>query len=105
MRAILVTMTLAGSGTRVSTAVIARCMGTADVVAAVNYARERNLLTAIRGGGHNVGGRVRVQGGATLGDLDRETRRQQLSCKTRCELRVIACEASLLKADRLKAWV
>jgi FAD/FMN-containing dehydrogenase len=78
--------------------VIARCSGVADVIAAVNFGRSNNLLTAIRGGGHNVGGRalcddglvidlsrmksvfvddaarrVRVQGGATLGDLDRET--------------------------------
>jgi FAD/FMN-containing dehydrogenase len=77
---------------------IARCSGLADVVGAVNFGRGNNLLTAIRGGGHNVGGRalcddglvidlsqmrsvhvdranitVRVQGGATLGDLDRET--------------------------------
>ena len=79
-------------------ALIARCSGIADIIAAVNFARENHLLTAIRGGGHNVGGRalcddgividlsrmravhvdpakriVRVQGGATLGDLDRET--------------------------------
>src|SRR6185503_11884355 len=77
---------------------IARCSGVADVIAAVNFGRANDLLTAIRGGGHNVGGRalcddgmvidlsrmrsvfvdpvkqtVRVQGGATLGDLDRET--------------------------------
>lgn len=79
-------------------ALIARCTGIADIVSAVNFARENSLLTAVRGGGHNVGGRalcddgividlsqmravhvdpatrtVRVQGGATLGDLDRET--------------------------------
>ena len=79
-------------------ALVARCSGLADIVAAVNFARENDLLTAVRGGGHNVGGRalcddgividlsrmravhvdpatrtVRVQGGATLGDLDRET--------------------------------
>jgi FAD/FMN-containing dehydrogenase len=78
--------------------VIARCSGIADVIAAVNFGYANNLLTAIRGGGHNVGGRalcddglvidlsrmrsvfvddatrrVRVQGGATLGDIDRET--------------------------------
>ena len=77
---------------------IARCSGIADVIAAVNFGRANKLLTAVRGGGHNVGGRalcddglvidlsgmksvfvdaasrrVRVQGGATLGDLDRET--------------------------------
>lgn len=77
---------------------IARCTGIADVIAAVSFGRTNNLLTAIRGGGHNVGGRalcddglvidlsrmrsvfvdeatrrVRVQGGATLGEIDRET--------------------------------
>ncbi|HEX4426870.1 MAG TPA: FAD-binding oxidoreductase [Terriglobales bacterium] len=78
--------------------VIARCSGVADVIAAVHFGRANNLVTAIRGGGHNVGGRalcddglvidlsrmrsvfveeksrtVRVEGGATLGDLGRET--------------------------------
>lgn len=73
-------------------ALIARCSGVSDVIAAVNFARDNSLLTAIRGGGHNVGGRalcdegividlsrmrsvhvdpatstVRIQGGATLG--------------------------------------
>ncbi|MEO7275830.1 MAG: FAD-binding oxidoreductase, partial [Vicinamibacterales bacterium] len=77
---------------------IVRCTGLADVVAAVNFAREHQLLVAIRGGGHNVGGRalcdgglvidlshlkgiqvdaaakrVRVQPGVLLGELDRET--------------------------------
>ena len=32
---------------------IARCVDVADVIAAVNFARERSLLLAIRGGGHN----------------------------------------------------
>lgn len=77
---------------------IAQCSGVADVIAAINFGRENELLAAIRGGGHNVGGRalcddglvidlsrmrsvhvdavnqtVRVQSGATLGNLDRET--------------------------------
>jgi hypothetical protein len=77
---------------------IARCSGLADVIAAVRFAREHGLLVAVRGGGHNVGGRalcdgglvidlsrmkgvhvdpaarrVRVQPGVTLGELDRET--------------------------------
>jgi FAD/FMN-containing dehydrogenase len=78
-------------------ALIVRCSGAADVVDAVNFAREQNLLLSIRGGGHNVTGnavndgglvidlsgmrgvyvdretqRVRAQGGATWGDMDRE---------------------------------
>ena len=76
-------------------AIIARCSGTADVVAAVNFARENELLVSIRGGGHNVAGNAvndggividlvgyadgdrrpdartaHVQGGATWGDVD-----------------------------------
>ncbi|MEF8817409.1 MAG: FAD-binding oxidoreductase [Salinibacter sp.] len=79
-------------------ALIARCSGTADVIDAVNFARENDLLLAVRGGGHNVAGdavcdgglvidlsemrgvrvdpsaqTVRAEGGATWGDLDRET--------------------------------
>ena len=79
-------------------AIIARCTGVADVVEAVNFAREHGLLVAVRGGGHNVSGSAtcdggimidlslmravhvdplhrvaRVQGGATWGDVDRET--------------------------------
>ncbi len=79
-------------------ALIAQCQGVADVIAAVNFAREHELLVSIRGGGHNVAGNalcddglvidlsnmcavrvdlaaetVRVEGGATWGDVDRET--------------------------------
>jgi hypothetical protein len=79
-------------------ALIVRCSGLADVIAAVRFAREHELLVAIRGGGHNVGGRAlcdggvvidlsrmkgihvdpkarraRVQPGVLLGELDRET--------------------------------
>jgi hypothetical protein len=74
---------------------IARCRDTADVIAAVRFGREQNLLVAIRGGGHNGGGlgvcddglvidlsgmkgvrvdpasaTVRVDGGCTWGDVD-----------------------------------
>jgi FAD/FMN-containing dehydrogenase len=77
---------------------IARCSGTADVAAAVRFARARDLEIAVRGGGHNVAGtavcddgividlsamravtvdlsqrRARVQGGALWGDVDHET--------------------------------
>jgi FAD/FMN-containing dehydrogenase len=79
-------------------ALIARCRGAADVVAAVDFARAHDLLVAVRGGGHSVAGHstcdgglvidlsamrsvrvdraagtVRVEGGATWGDVDRET--------------------------------
>ena len=77
---------------------IARCSGTADVAAAVRFAREQALEIAVRGGGHNVAGTAvcddgividlsamravwvdpvgrsaRVQGGALWGDVDHET--------------------------------
>jgi FAD/FMN-containing dehydrogenase len=79
-------------------ALIARCRGVADVIDAVRLARRHQLLTAVRGGGHSVAGNstcdnglvidlsqmssvtvdrkpriVRAQGGATWGDVDRET--------------------------------
>jgi FAD/FMN-containing dehydrogenase len=79
-------------------ALIVQCVGTADVVDAVDFAREHNLLLSIKGGGHNVAGNavndgglvidlslmrgvhvdpatatVRAQGGATWADMDRET--------------------------------
>lgn len=79
-------------------AMVARCTGTADVVAAVRFARARGLEIAVRGGGHSVAGhgtvngglvvdlspmrgvrvepdarRAWVQGGALLGQLDHET--------------------------------
>ena len=77
---------------------IARCVDVADVIAAVNYGRENNLLTAIRGGAHNGAGlgtcddglvidlsrmrgirvdpttkTVRVEGGCVWGDVDHAT--------------------------------
>ncbi|MET0324157.1 MAG: FAD-binding oxidoreductase [Ilumatobacteraceae bacterium] len=79
-------------------ALIVRCHGVADVVASVRFANLHRLVLAVRGGGHNVAGfgtcdgglvidlspmrGVRVDptnriahagGGATWGDLDRET--------------------------------
>ena len=74
---------------------IARCSDVADVIACVGFARENDVLLAVRGGGHNGGGlgvaddglvidlsamrgvrvdpdaqTVRVEGGATWGDVD-----------------------------------
>jgi FAD/FMN-containing dehydrogenase len=77
---------------------IARCADVADVIACVNFAREHQLLVAVRGGGHNGPGlgvcddglvidlsmmdgirvdpeakTVRVEGGALLGAVDHAT--------------------------------
>ena len=45
---------------------IARCADTADVMAAVKFAREQRLLVAIRGGGHNAGGLGVCDGGLVI---------------------------------------
>jgi FAD/FMN-containing dehydrogenase len=49
---------------------IARCADVADVIAAVNFARDNGLLTAIRGGGHNGPGLASCDGGICI-DLSR----------------------------------
>ncbi len=45
---------------------IVKCIDTADVIAAVNFARENKLLIAIRGGGHNGGGLGLCDGGMVI---------------------------------------
>jgi FAD/FMN-containing dehydrogenase len=49
-------------------ALIAGCMGTADIVNCVKFAREHNLLVSVRGGGHNIAG-MALANGALLIDL------------------------------------
>jgi FAD/FMN-containing dehydrogenase len=47
-------------------ACIARCTGVADVVAAVRFAREQDLLVGVRSGGHGVGGHAVCDGGLVV---------------------------------------
>ena len=47
-------------------ALIARCLGTADVVDAVRFARRHNLELAVRSGGHSVAGKSVCEGGLML---------------------------------------
>jgi hypothetical protein len=49
-------------------ALIARCVDAADVMAVVNFAREQDLLLAVRGGGHNGGG-LGICDGGVVADL------------------------------------
>jgi FAD binding domain/Berberine and berberine like len=85
-------------------ALIARCGDVADVSAAIRFAREHGLLTAVRGGGHSFPGHsvcddgividlaamrdvrvdpearvARAQGGVLLGELDQATQRHGLA--------------------------
>lgn len=79
-------------------ALVVRCLGTADVVTCVEFARASGLTLSVKGGGHNIAGlavcdggllldmslmrgvwvdpvtrTARAQAGCLLGDVDRET--------------------------------
>src|SRR5262245_58078372 len=85
-------------------AAIVRCRATSDVVHAVNFARDGEVILAVRGGGHNIAGnalcddgividlslmkaadvdagarRAIIEGGATLADLDAATQAHGLA--------------------------
>lgn len=85
-------------------ALIARCLGAADVASTITFAREQRAEVAVRGGGHSIVGhsmidgavvidlslmrgvqtdearlRARVQGGAMWADVDRETQHFRLA--------------------------
>ncbi len=47
-------------------ALIVRCAGTADVVSAVNFARDNRLQVAVRGGGHSFPGHSVCDGGLVI---------------------------------------
>ena len=47
-------------------ALIARCEGAADVSNAITFARERNLLVSVRGGGHSISGKAVADGGCMI---------------------------------------
>jgi FAD/FMN-containing dehydrogenase len=47
-------------------ALIVRCTGVADVIAAVRFARSNDLLVAVRGGGHNAAGFATCDGGIVI---------------------------------------
>jgi len=47
-------------------ALIARCTGPADVIAAVNFARTHRLLVSVKGGGHNITGNAVCNGGLMI---------------------------------------
>ncbi|HLQ12433.1 MAG TPA: FAD-binding oxidoreductase [Steroidobacteraceae bacterium] len=47
-------------------ALIARCSGAADIASAVSFARERELLVAVRGGGHSFPGYSMCEGGLVI---------------------------------------
>ncbi|HEY1370489.1 MAG TPA: FAD-binding oxidoreductase [Gaiellaceae bacterium] len=47
-------------------ALIARCAGADDVVEAVRFARKRDLLVSVRGGGHSIAGHGVCEGGVMI---------------------------------------
>ena len=107
-------------------ALIVRCLGVADVVTCVNFAREHGLILSIKGGGHNIAGlavcegglmldmsrmrgvwvdpttrTARAQAGCLLGDVDRETQVHGLACGARLYLEHRYCRPYVRRRVRL----
>jgi hypothetical protein len=51
-------------------ALIVQPTGTADIVAALDFARDHDLSLSVRGGGHNIAGTALADGGLTI-DMSR----------------------------------
>src|SRR5512136_2557695 len=47
-------------------ALVARCLGVADVMAGVRFARESGVALSMKGGGHNISGLAVAEGGLML---------------------------------------
>jgi FAD/FMN-containing dehydrogenase len=47
-------------------ALIARCAGVADIIAAVRFARTHGVLVSVKGGGHNITGNAVCEGGLMI---------------------------------------
>lgn len=103
---------------------IVRCAGAGDVMAAVRFSRENEIVVSVRGGGHSVSGkgvcddalmidlspmrgirvdpverRVHAQPGCRLRDLDRETQAFGLATPTG-----IASDTGIVPPGRYHYW-
>jgi len=63
-------------------ALIARCEGASDVSHAMTFARERNLLVSVRGGGHSISGKSVCEGGLMIDMSDMNSVRVDQSART-----------------------
>jgi hypothetical protein len=75
-------------------ALIVRCVSTADVVAAVRFARELDMLVSVRGGGHNVAGNAVCDEGlmidlTLMNDVDVDPKAGTVTAEGGCTLAAI----------------
>ena len=105
-------------------ALIARCEGASDVSHAMTFARERDLLVSVRGGGHSISGKAvsdgglmidlsnmnsvrvdqatrtaRADGGCLEGHIDHEAALLGLATRARSELRRTLLASPLVALD------
>ncbi len=84
-------------------ALIARCGGVADVIAAVRFARTHRLLVSVRGGGHNTPGIAVCEGGLMIDLAGMRSVRIDVPGRPR-EPRAVLPGASSTARPRRSAW-
>jgi len=84
-------------------ALIARCTTTDDVVSAIRFARERDLVIAVRSGGHSIAGPSTCDGGIVI-DLSRMREVKMIRATAWLAFRAVPTSPSSTRKLNLRGW-
>jgi len=83
---------------------IVRCAGVADVINTVNFARTNQLLVAVRGAGHNVGGFAVCDGGIVIDLSQMKGMRIDPPAPVNSNVNRLKCRVSLFRNQEAAAF-